>query len=145
MLWGSGDCMSTPAVRIALTERRANTNVINTSALTLGTLCVSDFCLMIAKICFEPATSAEWIQRQHFVTFSLKKMAVCECQDHRSPREEIDVNTKTSFKLILYSVSDRFPSLKVLAFSCQSMISTFVTAQDDAYPPARRDLQMCFP
>lgn len=36
--WGSGGCMSTPAVRIAVTERRANTNVINTSALTPGTL-----------------------------------------------------------------------------------------------------------
>lgn len=43
MLWGSGDCMSTPAVRIAVAERRANTNVINTSAFAWGTLCVSEF------------------------------------------------------------------------------------------------------
>ena len=41
VLRGSGDRMSTPAVGIAVTERRANTNVINTSALTPGTLCVS--------------------------------------------------------------------------------------------------------
>lgn len=40
---GPGERMSTPAVRIAATERRANTNVINTSALTAGTLCVSEF------------------------------------------------------------------------------------------------------
>lgn len=40
---GLRDCMSTPAVRIVVTERRANTNVINTSALTPGTLCVSEF------------------------------------------------------------------------------------------------------
>lgn len=43
VLRGSGDCMSTPAVRIAVTERRANTNVINMSALTPGTLRVSVF------------------------------------------------------------------------------------------------------
>lgn len=43
VLRGSGDRMSTPAVRIVVTERRANTNVINTSALTPGTLCVSVF------------------------------------------------------------------------------------------------------
>lgn len=41
VLRGSGDRMSTPAVGIVVTERRANTNVINTSALTPGTLCVS--------------------------------------------------------------------------------------------------------
>ncbi len=47
---GSGDRMSTPAVRIVVTERRANTNVINTSALTPGTLCASVcvcFCLCL--------------------------------------------------------------------------------------------------
>lgn len=43
VLWGSGGCMSTPAVRIEVTERRANTNVINTSPLTSGTLCASDY------------------------------------------------------------------------------------------------------
>lgn len=37
----AGDRMSTPAVRIVVTLRRSNTNVINTSALTPGTLCVS--------------------------------------------------------------------------------------------------------
>lgn len=39
-VWGGGGsrgCMSTPAVRIVVTGRRANTNVINTSALTPGT------------------------------------------------------------------------------------------------------------
>lgn len=40
---GSGDCVSAPAVRIVVTERRANTNVINTSALTPGTPCLFVF------------------------------------------------------------------------------------------------------
>lgn len=42
---GSRDRMSTPAVRTVVTGRGANTNVINTSALTPGTLCVSVFVL----------------------------------------------------------------------------------------------------
>lgn len=49
--------MSTPAVRIAVTERRANTNVINTSALTPGTLCVS--VCVCTKFCTVPTASAE--------------------------------------------------------------------------------------
>lgn len=71
--------MSTPAVRMAVTERRANTNAINTSALTPGTSwpCAS-LCLMALESCSERDAAAKRMFRHHFVTFCLKKRAVCD-------------------------------------------------------------------
>lgn len=75
---------------------------------------------MILEICFEPATSAKWIQGQHFVTFPQEKMAVSECQDRRNKKG--DVNIKTSFGLILHSVGEFFSKQIQLKKKMQTMI-----------------------
>lgn len=51
---GWGGRMSTPAVRIVVTGRRANTNVINTSALTFGTSNVTICLWWILQVCSVP-------------------------------------------------------------------------------------------
>lgn len=69
--------MSTPAVRIAVTQKRANTNVINTSALTPGSFCVSDYVRWVQESALRQLPNG--YKDKLFHSFSLRSMALFEC------------------------------------------------------------------